>query len=371
MSTDEHSNGQRIRARGARSADRERNEPLFGGQRPACRRLLIIKLSALGDVVRALPVASALRRRFPSIRLTWAVEERFAALLRRHPAVDRVVTFPQMDWRALDRAWPAAWRRAVRAVRAEPYDVALDLQGLFKSSVIALCSRAPLRLGLPPQREGAWLVSRAIPVRHRHVVDRFVDCAAYLGAAPATVDFSVPVEPSAAASLARRLGEHDVSPAAPLIVISPSAAGAWRDWPDHHWSSVADALAEAGTVVLVGSAVHRRRHRALAERARRRPIDLTGATSVAELVALLDRCALHLGPDTGTVHIAAALGRPVVSVYGPTPPWRAGPYGQLDFAVYRPGACGVGCPRLCVSGRRCLRAIMPDEVIERAHAALA
>jgi len=337
----------------------------------ALRRVLIVKMSALGDVVRALPVASALRRRFPSMHLTWAVEERFAPLLRRHRGVDRVVAFPRLDWGAVDRAWPAALRRALREVRADTYDLALDLQGLFKSSVIALSSAAPIRVGLQPQREGAWLVSRAIPVRRRHEVDRFVDCAVHLGAAAEPVDFGLSVEPSAAAAVKRRLHACGVTPSEPLIVINPTATGGWRDWPEEHWVRVASALAASGRIVLIGMALYRARHHALTARLRSGAIDLTGETDLSQLVALLARCALHLGPDTGTVHLAAALGRPVVSVYGPTSPWRASPYGQLDRVVYRAGACGLECPRWCTRRRRCLRDISPDEVVARAHAALA
>jgi lipopolysaccharide heptosyltransferase I len=338
----------------------------------AFERLLIVKLSSLGDVAQALPVASALRRRFPALRLTWAVEEPFAPLLYEHPAVDRVVTFPRLAWGALARGWPAAVRRALRVVQEEPYDVALDLQGLFKSSLIAWGSRAPLRLGVSPQREGAGWVSRAIPVAggRRHAVDHYLECAAFLGA-PAAAEFGLRVQPLAAAALARRLEQCGVAPGAPLIAIGPSPARPSKRWPERHWAAVADALADAGTVVLVGSAEHVLRHRRVAERARRRPLDLTGATTLAELVALLDRCALHLAPDTGTLHLAAALRRPVLGIYGPTPAWRLGPYGQPQGALQHAGACGVGCPRLCVRRRRCLRAVTPDEVIARARQILA
>jgi lipopolysaccharide heptosyltransferase I len=337
------------------------------------RRLLIIKLSSLGDVAQALPMASALRRRFAELRVSWAVEERSAALLHGHAGVDRVIAFPTLSWNAVGGAWPGALARALRAVRAESYDVALDLQGLLKSSVVSLWSRAPLRLGLPPQREGAGLVSRTIPVRpgRVHAVDRYLDGAAYFGAPAEPVQFGVRVQPAARASLLRVLRQRGVPASTRLIVIAPSSAQTAKAWPEHRWAAVIDALADDGTVVLVGNAVQRRRHQALTERARQPPIDLTGATTLGELVALLDACVLHIAPDTGTLHIAAALGRPVIGIYGPTPPWRLGPYGQLDAAVRRDGTCGFGCPRLCVWGRRCLRAITPDEIIERARAVLA
>lgn len=335
-------------------------------------RLLIVKLSSMGDIAQALPVAAALRRRFAALRITWAVEERFAALVSDHPAIDRMVTFPRMTWDGLDRAWLPGLQRALRGVRAERYDLVLDLQGLLKSSLIALSARVPVRLGVSPQREGAALVSRAVPLPagRRHAVEQYLACAAYLGATPAPVDFGLRVRPSAAASLTRLLAQRGARHDAPLIAVNPTAARPWKEWPEERWLAVVDVLAEQGTIVLVGGAEQRRRHRQLAARARRPPLDLTGATTLAELIALLDRCALHLAVDTGSLHVAAALGRPVVGIYGPTPPWRLGPYGRADFAISGHGACTVGCPRACVRRRRCLSTIAPDDVIERARYAL-
>ena len=116
------------------------------------RSVLIVKMSSIGDVVHALPVATALRRRFPQLRISWAVEERAAPLLADHPAIDRVVVFPPMRWGEVGPAWTRAVARAVRDLTSEAYDVCLDLQGLAKSSLVALLSRAPLRLGTWNQR---------------------------------------------------------------------------------------------------------------------------------------------------------------------------------------------------------------------------
>ena len=337
------------------------------------RRLLIIKLSALGDIAQALPVASALRRQFPHLHVTWAVEERSAALLHGHPGVDRIVTFPRMAWGGLAPGWSAAFRCALGAVREQPYDVALDLQGLFKSSVVAVWSRAPLRLGMPPQREGAALASRAVPVRpgRRHAVERYLECAEYLGAAPTPVQFGLRPQPAAVASLTRLFQQYEICPTDRVIAVSPSAARPWKAWPEAHWAAVIGALGEQGRVVLVGSDEQRRRHRGLAQRAGCPVVDLTGKTSLAELIALLDRCVLHVAPDTGTLHLAVALGRPVVGIYGPTPVWRLGPYGQADAAVHRDGICTLGCPRFCPRRRQCLREVTPAEVLARAQVVLA
>jgi ADP-heptose:LPS heptosyltransferase len=216
------------------------------------------------------------------------------------------------------------------------------------------------------------LVSRAVPLPtpRLNVVDRYLACAAYLGAPAEPVEFGLRSEPAAAESIAELLRQGGLSPAAPAIAVSPSASVRWRLWPLARWVPVIEALADSGAIVLLGGSEHRQRHAALVRQVRAPVLDLTGRTSLAELVALLDRCALHLATDTGSVHLAAALGRPVVAVYGPTPPWRAGPYGQPGGTVYHGDRCGIGCPRVCLRGRACLVAVSPEEVIARARQVL-
>lgn len=335
-------------------------------------RLLIVKMSSIGDVVHALPVAVALRRRYPNARISWVAEEWTAPLLRGHPAIDRIVTFPTMRGGSVGPGWVRSFIGAARRLRSETYAVSVDLQGLMKSAVVALLSVAPMRIGVHEQREGAQFVSRALP-RHPgrlHVVDDYLRCAEFLGASPAPVSFALHVQADATASIARRLSEIGVRRDAPLIVINPSASVPWKTWPAEQWVRVAEALGDAGTVILVGGPGQEAQHAEIARRVGRPRHDLTGRTTLAELVALLNRCALHIAPDTGSAHIAAALGRPVVSLFGPTPPWRKAPYGYADLVVSGNGTCGVGCPRICRRGRHCLPS-SADELIERAQYALA
>lgn len=333
-------------------------------------RLLIVKLSSIGDVVHALPAACALRRRYPSARITWLVEEPAAPLLVGHPAIDRVVTAPAIRSAGDLRRRAGDLARAIAQLRSEPYDVALDLQGLLRSSILATLSRATMRVGTPYQREGAGWVSYGVaglPGR-AHAVEENLSVAAFLDAPVEPVCFGLQASRDAAQSVTRTLAANGVDGAFPLIVINPSASAPWKSWAASRWAEVAEGLSREGTTVLVGGGEHRRRHAALA-RSARGLVDLTGHTTLSELVALLDRCAVHIAPDTASAHIAAALGRPVVSLYGPTAPRRLAPWGQGDRAVYHGELCGRGCPRLCWR-RRCLAAATPAELVERARAAL-
>lgn len=337
------------------------------------QRLLIIKLSSLGDVVHALPVATALRRQFPQLHITWAVEQQHAGLVRDHPAVDRVVVFPPFAWgHATDRSWLSALRRSLRTLREQPYDITVDLQGLLKSSLIALAAGAGLRLGVHPQREGARFVSRRVPLPHEdlHAVERYLAAAEVLGAAPTPVDFALPVDRDTAAVLTRRLATKGVANDARMIVINASTARRGKAWPAAQWAAVIDALADDGTVIVIGTEAERAQTRHLTSLTQRIPVDLVGETKLADLIALLHRCALHIAADTGTLHLAAALGRPVIGIYGPTHPAQYGPYGQLHNVLRKWEFCGRTCPRVCPLRQPCLRAIIAEEVVAQARQVL-
>ena len=338
------------------------------------RTFLIVKLSSIGDVVHALPVACALRDRFPSARITWAVEEWTAPLVAGHPALDRVIVFPTMvRWPKNARAWTRQLRHAVRELRSEAYDVALDLQGLARSAVVTALSRSALRIARAGQREGAHLVSYGLPLPNRplHAVEEYLQVAISLGASPERPRFALPVCEGARRSMASRLAMHGIGSGVKPIVVNPSSAQMWKRWSPGSWAAVIDGLAAMGPLVLMGSDSDRAAHTEIVRKTARPPIDLTGATTLAEAVALLDRASLHVAPDTGTLHIAAALGSPVIGVYGPTEPFRVGPFGQANAVVHHRERCGTWCPAYCQRGRACLDAVAPGEVIAKARAALA
>lgn len=334
--------------------------------------MLIVKLSSIGDVVHALPVATALKRASPRTRISWAVESWTAPLVCGHPAIDRVVVFPPMTGRAIGPGGARAFRRALQDLRAEPFDAILDLQGLARSALISRMARGHVRLARQGQREGAHLVSRAVPLPAppAHAVDEYLALARFLGAAPEPVRFDLPVRSGAVVSVEDLLHRHGISRADPILVVAPSTAKGWRRWPPERWATVIDWLAGEGSVVLSGRADQRRYHDAILERTRTRVACLTGETTLEELVALLSVARLLVAPDTGSVHIAAALGTPVVALFGPTPAWRLAPYGQAHLVVDHHDRCGRGCPAYCVHGRRCVMATTAEEVCGRARVAL-
>jgi lipopolysaccharide heptosyltransferase I len=312
-------------------------------------RIAIVKLSSLGDVVHALPVARAIRRARPDALLTWIVEAREAALLRSHPDLDRVLAIDTRRWRrglARPRRLLAA-AREIAAVRRDLYatrfDVALDLQGLVKSGVLTAWTRAPLRIGFGPahsrERWSCLATNRRVtpPSRAAHVVDQYLSLLAPLGIAPAAPEFHVPVHPVADRRMEEFLVEQGVKRSDALVAINPGAGRPDKLWPAAHFAALAERLAlECGARILLlwgPNEVHLARE--IRDRLSARAI-FAPPTDLHELTGLLRRASLVVAADTGPLHLAAALGTPCVGLYGPTRAARNGPYGARGRGLQSP-----------------------------------
>src|SRR5207249_2297653 len=278
---------------------RRRERSLHAGLDLTDRRALpvniaLVKLSSLGDVVHALPVAAALRGRLPRARLAWVVERREAALLTGNGVLDAVIPVDTRGWRRaltpLDLATAGgALSELARELRAARFDVALDLQGLLKSGLLTAATRAPLRIGfaarLCRERLSALFTNRHVtpPASARHVVEQYLALLEPLGVRPAAIEFPLPRDSAAEARV--------------------------------------DAFLARGGL-----------------------IELAPASTIAELIALLRRATVVVGSDTGPLHLAAALGVACVGLYGPTSAERNGPWGQLHRALQSPDRtlAGIG-----------------------------
>jgi len=278
--------------------------------------------------VCSLPAACALRRSFPDCEIVWAVDPRVAGVVECCGAVDRVVS-------ARPGLLPSTWPRY-----EAPFDAALDLQGLLKSAMCIACAQAKRKLGYHWQREGAWLFSQGVlpdPSSH-HVVDQYVDVARAAGAEAEGAEFMLSPNPEAAATVAAKLETLGV---ARYAVVNPGAGWVTKRWPAEHFGALIDHLHAAGVqVVLVGGRSDSDRAAAteVAKACREAPTSLVGETSIKELIALIAGAAAHLGGDTGTTHIASALGVPAVGLYSITRPRRSCPYGQIERCHHHPGS---------------------------------
>ncbi len=283
----------------------------------------LVKLSSLGDVVHALPVAATLRARVPQARITWIVERREAAVLAGHPALERVVTVDTRRWRRART--PAALGESARAV------VAIRL---IKSGLLVRLTRAPLRIGFDQRwcREPLNVLATnrrvAPPIEARHVVDQYLSLLGALGIDGRVLEFRLPSDPAAEARMDEFFAGAGLKPRDRVVVLNPGAGRPDKRWPLERFRALAGVLtaAHGARVIVVWGPGEEADARAVAGTVASHVL-LAPPTDLLALIALLRRAGVVVAADTGPLHLAAALGTPCVGLYGPTRAERNGPYG--------------------------------------------
>ncbi|MDR1315122.1 MAG: glycosyltransferase family 9 protein [Deltaproteobacteria bacterium] len=330
------------------------------------KSVLIIKTSALGDIVHALPSLYALRSLFPEARVGWAVEPRFADLLPGPPWIDFLVPFRKAEMRAKTVFGKIkALKELRREMLSRRFDLALDLQGLMKSTMIALLSGARRRLGYCEMREGSSLFTRAVkgPNRDGHVIRRYMDVVGALGPAPGEVRFPLPgCGRERERFRARLAAEGD---GRPLALLFPGAGWPSKLWPAASYAALAVMLADSGmAVALGGGPADAPLAREIASTPGAPPMpDLCGATDIKGLMGLTSLASLCVGADTGPLHLAAAQGTPTVSLFGPSSGERAGTWGPAARYVASGAPCSPCFKRSCPAKEFvCMGGIEPSAV---------
>jgi len=328
-------------------------------------RILIVLLGAIGDVVRGLPLAMRLRRGWPEARVLWAVEPASAPIVQGHPAVDEVVVFRRGEGAGA----LAPFLREVRALRA---DVALDLQRHFKSGLTTLASGAPRRIAFHwrDSREGNWFFSNEHigPVeRYSSKLHHYLRFADRLGVPQAPVEFGLGVSAEEKAHVQQLLE----GVARPYAVFFVGASGPAKRWLPEPIAAVCRGLRERGLgVVLAGAGDEAE----LAERAIAAGagdvVNLAGRTSLRDVVGLAAGARLAVSGDSGPMHIAAAVGTPVVGLFGATHPGRSAPYGFAQYVVRGAAPCAPCYLKHCPIGQLCMQSITPAAVLDKIDAAL-
>ena len=359
-------------------------------------KILLIKLSAVGDVVHTIPVLNKLRRRYPAARLDWLVTPPIAELLRHNPAISNVIEFERDDWRAPWRLAPLASSiRLAAQLRAVGYDLVVDMHGQFRTAAFALATGAPVRIGLDrprarlweasartmPElarkhawqgaREGSWLAYThpiAVPTLDVHAVDRYLNLAPMLGLDRDPPDFSFPIPQAATSRIDALLRRHGIGGDAPLLTMAPGTIWETKHWGSERFAAVARYFLQKGfAVALSGSRREREVCEAVAALAPG-TIALAGETTLSELAALIGRSTICATNDSGPMHLAVALDRPVVSIFGPTDPIWIGPYRRADAVLRADLPCSPCYLRLlsrCQHDHACMSGVSVPAVIER------
>ena len=338
------------------------------------RRILIIRPSALGDVVMASPMIGAIRRAYPQGYLAWLVEPATAALLRHHPGLDEVIEWPRGRWEGLlRRAQLLALGREIghfaRVLRGRSFHLALEGTGLLKGRVLAYLSGAPERIGFRSQEPGGFLMTRLIsrdPADGR-IGSEYLQLVESLGLSPGPFRMEVALAAATRDGARRVLLAQGVT--RPYAALCPFTTRDQKHWPEEHWATLAAALErEFGLIsVVLGGGGDRHKGQRLREAAAGRVIDLTGKTALEESAAVVEGASLVIGVDTGLTHMGVAFARPTVALFGATRPYLDA--GTPNARVlYHPYPCSP-CRRrpTCDPRFPCMAAIETDEVLQAAR----
>jgi heptosyltransferase-1 len=332
-------------------------------------KILILKPSSLGDVVQALPVLRLLKRHLPDSQIDWWIDSRLVPLLEGDPDLHQVIRFERQRW-ASPVHWPEMLR-SIAALRMREYDWVIDLQCLMRSGLFAWLAKGTLLAGLDEPREGARGFYDIVVPRasfHTHAVDWYLAVLPHLGVPVDNGFVWLPERPQVAADIKAK---WNPAPGR-WIALQPGARWKNKRWPVEHFADLARKLAADDTQVqfaVFGSKEEQSLAETVCSAVPDRCVNLAGQTSLAEMIEWLRRCDLMVTNDTGPMHVAAALGKPVIGVFGPTEPRRTGPYGQLENVIQHRLPCAPCFKSRCAwhNQMECLRAITPSEVVKRAH----
>lgn len=330
------------------------------------KNILIVKLSAIGDVIHALPVAHALKKKYPQARITWVVEKPAYELLTNNPDIDEIIVFDKPKFKSLSGLLTNGYQFS-KELKTRKFDLAIDLQGLFKSAVVSYVSGALKRLVYCNARELSHLVGEKICGENAegHVVDRYLDVARYLGCRADEVCFPIHItesEENKTIAIAKNAGFCLDNP---YVVLAPGTNWPSKCWPPLYFAKLADRLYRDNIIpVIIGGPNDQRLAAEITAHTKIPPIDLTGKTTMKQLAYIIKKSQAFVGGDTGPMHLAVAVEAQVVTLFGPTDPNRNGPYGQLHKVLIAPVPCQGCWQRSCPKNMDCLASISPDEVYQ-------
>ena len=329
-------------------------------------KILILKPSSLGDVVQALPVLRLIKQHLPASEIYWWIDPKLAPLIEGDPDLAGVVHFHRRRW-AAPRHWPEI-AQSIRWMRQQAFDWVIDLQCLMRSGVFAWLANGKLTIGLDEPREGArgfydLIVQRPTP--HTHAVDWYLKVLSPLGV-PRHWNFQwLPERPA----LARALRQKWPVDGTRWMVLQPGARWSNKRWPAEYYAELLRQVAAKHPEMrfaVLGGEDERSLGETIAGVAGTRGLDLTGRLSLPEMVEWIRLSELMVTNDTGPMHVAAALGKPVVALFGPTSPQRTGPYRQLEQVLQLPLPCVPCLKSRCGYSKplECLRALPPAAAVQ-------
>jgi lipopolysaccharide heptosyltransferase I len=324
-------------------------------------RILIVKPSALGDVIHSLPFLNALKVRYPLAEIHWVIARGIHEIIQDHPLIHRLWIIDKNSWKkpAHAGATLAEIRRLARAWHEESFDMVVDLQGLLRSGVMSALTGSKIRLGFRESREGSSLFysHRVTGGRDIHAVDRYLKMAAFLGCDILDIRHPFPPLPPAAGLIPVREAHY--------AVMAPAAGTQVKRWPPARFGELASKLSLPS--LIIGGESDTALAQAVVDASRGAAESLAGRLTLKELAAVIKGSQFMVCNDTGPMHMAAALGVPVFALFGPTNPARTGPYGKIHTVIRAGVPCSPCYRRKPCKDWRCMTAIGVDDVLESIH----
>ena len=336
-------------------------------------RILIVKMSSIGDVVHSLPFLEVIKHNFPYAKIDWVVEEAALEILRDHPALNHIIVSRRKTWQKnLKKGFHVfsvtrEARKLYKEIRSVKYDIVIDLQGLFRSGLLVGLSRSEKKIGLSGAREGSGLFFTPVPVNYeQHAVDRYLQIAESMGC-----DLSlqqggrIPVSDRDRERV-KKLLEYPCSGIdRPIVAINPVARWDTKMWDPTRMGLLAEKLQKelSCRIVFTGSQGDKALIESVLQNIEEKPLNLAGKTTLKELACLYSQCRLMITADTGPMHIAAAMGCRVMAIFGPTDPIRTGPYGKGHVVVQSGADCAPCLKRNC-DAMKCMDMISVDQCFQ-------
>jgi len=337
-------------------------------------KILIVRLSAIGDVIHSLPSLHALRRKFPDANISWIVEDKAADVLVNNPLLDKVYIIPKKRWKKAGFSLKnlLEFLNIIKAVRKEKFDIAIDLQELFKSGFITYLSGAKRRIAHAKTREFAdvfineKLKAHDIFDPNKMIIERYLEPAEYLGAPVDEVKFPLPPVSAETKIYVNSLLEN-IDTSKPVIAFSPATIWPTKHWIESYWSELLEKLSPDNNIIFIGTENDTNLiNRIITNTDMPNIISIAGKTTLIDLIEIFNRTDILITPDTGPAHIANATGKPVIiSIFGATSHKRSSPYGDKHFSFSAGLSCQPCFKRKCLNSNspmECMKRITPDKV---------
>jgi 3-deoxy-D-manno-octulosonic-acid transferase/heptosyltransferase-1 len=330
--------------------------------------ILIVKLSAIGDVIHALPSLAALRKLYPEANITWVIEDASSDLISGHPYLDRVIVSHRKQW--IDDLKKGHITKPIKEIRdfiddlrKQPYDLVVDFHGLIKSAIIVLLSSGKRKLGYDSMQElsGLFLNEKIPEDMHKHAVDRYLDFLRYLGSDIKDPEFLIPIGEENINRVDELLQRNAIDKNRRFVAVNPVALWDTKLWADEKFADLCDMITDELGVSVVFTGSDHRKLEHIQSRMKSLSVNLGGRTTLRDLAYLYRRSSLLITTDSGPMHLAAAMGIPTIALFGPTDPARTGPYGKGHVVIRRELSCSPCFLKKCDS-MKCMSDITVDEV---------